>query len=402
MKATVIIGFADALAAPEVAWSLLDGGFTVVGFGRKGKGSALRWSRRVRLFEITPPEVDIRQSIRDLRNGIAAVARKTDGSPLAVMPLDDAALWLCSKIDLNGMAVLVGPTGEAALLAVDKNQQIRVAQKAGFHVPPTEYVECAKDVRSQKIPFPVVLKSANAFRDENGRLGRRYSWICSDPDELKSAVADWAEREPMLLQQYISGRGEGLFGLATEEGVIAWTAHRRLRMMNPHGSGSCACTIGVVDESVKAASERFLNQCSWRGLFMVETLRDEQGNIWFMEFNGRPWGSMALARRLGFEYPAWSVQLALARNTKIFVPSPPPEPIICRHLGREFLHLLFVARGPRSRAVRGWPSVGTALREVMHLSRNDRWYNWRADDCGVFFADFCHTLHDNLAKRRSR
>ena len=43
-------------------------------------------------------------------------------------------------------------------------------------------------------------------------------------------------------------------------------------------------------------------------------LRDGEGTAWFMELNGRAWGSMALARRLGHEYPRWAVQAALGEH----------------------------------------------------------------------------------------
>ena len=44
---------------------------------------------------------------------------------------------------------------------------------------------------------------------------------------------------------------------------------------------------------------------------MIELLRDRDGVAWFMELNGRTWGSLALARRLGLEYPAWAALDAL-------------------------------------------------------------------------------------------
>jgi hypothetical protein len=132
---------------------------------------------------------------------------------------------------------------------------------------------------------------------------------------------------------------------------------------------------------------------------MVELLADKNGKKWFIEFNGRPWGSMALARRLGFEYPAWSVQAALGLGLGIALPERPRDPILCRHLGRELLHLAFVARGPKSRALHQWPTLSKALLDVVRLGRHDRWYNWRADDREVFFADLCYTLRDSLLKR---
>jgi len=43
----VVIGFAEALAAPEVVWSLVDAGFDVAAFARRGKPAALAHSRHV-------------------------------------------------------------------------------------------------------------------------------------------------------------------------------------------------------------------------------------------------------------------------------------------------------------------------------------------------------------------
>ena len=51
-----------------------------------------------------------------------------------------------------------------------------------------------------------------------------------------------------------------------------------------------------------------LSHTQWRGMFMLEFLRAKDGTAWFMELNGRPWGSMALARRSGLEYPAWALR----------------------------------------------------------------------------------------------
>ena len=38
----VTIGFAEALSAPEVTWSLVDAGFKVIAFSRRGRRGALR------------------------------------------------------------------------------------------------------------------------------------------------------------------------------------------------------------------------------------------------------------------------------------------------------------------------------------------------------------------------
>src|SRR5262249_17800334 len=73
----VIIGFAEALAAPEVTWSLIDGGFGVVAFTRRGAHPVLARSRHVRLHEITPPELSCQAALSDLEQFIASIREGT-------------------------------------------------------------------------------------------------------------------------------------------------------------------------------------------------------------------------------------------------------------------------------------------------------------------------------------
>jgi len=82
------------------------------------------------------------------------------------------------------------------------------------------------------------------------------------------------------------------------------------------------------------------------------------------------------------------------------VPSPTAG-VVCRHVGRELMHLLFVLRGAKSQALSGWPSFWKTIGEVMRIHRGDRYYNWRRDDPNVFFADCYYTIHDNLFKVHS-
>jgi hypothetical protein len=162
-------------------------------------------------------------------------------------------------------------------------------------------------------------------------------------------------------------------------------------MMSPSGSGSSACTPAPIDPQLVEASQSMIRDARWNGIFMIETLRDGQGQPWFVELNGRAWGSMALARRMGFEYPAWAVRAELEPG---FQPSPPPTsaPIVCRHLGRELVHLLIVMRGRPSAAFSRWPSRFQALRDVLRIGRRDRWYNLRRGAFRLFAYDTFRTV----------
>ncbi len=248
--------------------------------------------------------------------------------------------------------------------------------------------------------FPVMVKPARALYEVDGALERPTGIVCADSQEFARAAARrWPG--PVLIQPLIHGAGEGLFGHASARGVTGWSAHRRVRMVNPQGSASSACRSEEVDKELVEASERFLSAIGWRGMFMLEFLRDAAGQAWFMELNGRAWGSMALARRRGFEYPAWTVRAALEPG---FEPVPPPEPpeIVCRNLGLELVHLAFVARGPQSKAPMEWPRLGTAVRDVCTFARGDRLYNWNRSQPAVLLTDTVGTLRHYAGKMAGR
>jgi predicted ATP-grasp superfamily ATP-dependent carboligase len=397
---TVVIGFAEALSAPEVAWSLVEQGFTVFAFSRRGRQAPLRKSRFVTVFEITPPELDATQAVMELERAVSDLGRAA-GGPVALMPLDDEAVWLCERVNAGSGIVFVGPKGEAAEIALDKRRQVKLAQTCGFNIPWTRFVEREAGVFEGEMEFPLIFKSALAVAENEAKISKGWAWICSDRQELETAISSWKGRGPMLLQQFVPGVGEGLFGLATANGVSAWSGHRRLRMMNPHGSGASACTgLGNLDPACLAASETFLARCGWRGLFMIEMLRDPSGKLWFMELNGRAWGSMALARRAGLEYPAWAVRLALHPETSIEVPARSEQNIVCRHLGRELVHLLFVLRGSKSKALVNWPPFWKTCFQVLRFRKEEHWYNWRPDDRGVFVSDTLSTLRRQIFKSK--
>ena len=171
-------------------------------------------------------------------------------------------------------------------------------------------------------------------------------------------------------------------------------------MMNPHGSGSSACMAVGVDERLKEPITAFLASVAWRGMFMVELLRTADGAMLFVEFNGRAWGSMTLARRQGLEYPSWSVRLALGDPLSI-----PPclamrEGLVARNVGRELMHLLFVMRGARSKAIKSWPSFWSSLRDVLSRTDDGVVCNWRRDDWLVLVSDCYYTILRNALKTK--
>ncbi len=391
----VIVGFGDALSAPEVAFSLLDAGFHVAAFVRRNsKAPAIRKCRNVVLLPVTAPEEDVDRTVEEL-NGFYSTLK-----PLAIMPLNDKAVWLCDAMSCDQQVRVAGATGMQARFSLDKRVQTEEAVKAGFNVPKTTVIESRDDASSFN-RFPLVAKPALAVaRSGNCLLEKKSVSYCADRREFDRVIKSWNWSQPLMVQAVHEGVGGGLFGFAAEDRIMALSAHRRVRMMNPKGSGASACqAVPPADYPVRNA-EDMLVRMQWRGIFMVEFLRDETGKSWFVELNGRPWGSMALARQMGFEYPAWAVRSAVDPG---FLPAPPVhrESVTCRHLGREFVHILQVLRGPGSAAIPNWPSFWRTLATVVRVGRNDRWYNWNPGNRAVFFADTYDTImNETLRKLR--
>jgi hypothetical protein len=391
MTMRVLVGFADSLAAIESVWCLADHSFEVHAFARHGTRPALSHSRDVRIVNITAPEEDAAQAVSDLSRVIRQL------SPAAVLPLDDQALWLGAQLvglvgtpapgrAGLGQAVLAGPAGTLAELALDKRRQLAAAASAGFAVPPSS------NVVREPLPSdgPWIVKPALAVDLADGRLRRATGKIVSSTPEAQAAAA--AIGGPVIAQPLIEGTGEGVFGLATGGDVVVLSAHQRIRMMNPRGSGSSACRSIPVAEALRPAVRDFIAVTGWRGLFMIELLRDSAGTPWFMELNGRAWGSMALARRRGLAYSAWAVRAALDPG---YVPEEPgaARHLTTRHLGREIVHLGAVL------AYGGAPRLKT-VRQVMTVHRGDCWYNWRPGNAAVFAADTWDTVRGQLRSRR--
>jgi hypothetical protein len=387
----VLIGFAEAMAAIESTWSLQQAGFRVAAFRRVNSRPALGRVRGVEIHEVPRPE-------EDAFGTVAAVRKLCDDlAPAALLPLDDHALWVARQ--MQDFAVRVaGGTGDAADCALDKSVQLRIAAEAGLPVPMTQVLDDLADLDQKS--FPVMVKPSKALYEINGVLKRPTGIVCANAEELSRAAArTWPGS--VLVQPLIHGVGEGLFGHVGADEVSAWSAHRRVRMVNPQGSASSACESAPVDTELLQPAERFLETIGWRGMFMLEFLRDSSGRPWFMEINGRAWGSMALARRRGFEYPAWAVQAALDPSSKPACPPRPPD-VRCRNIGLELVHLAFVARGPRSDAPMDWPKLSRAIRDVCTFTRGDRLYNWNRSQPSVFIVDMLETLRSYTRKITGR
>jgi predicted ATP-grasp superfamily ATP-dependent carboligase len=121
-------------------------------------------------------------------------------------------------------------------------------------------------------------------------------------------------QHPFLIQEYVSGKGQGLFALYDRGKPVAFFAHKRLREKPPSGG------VSVLSESVEVPPElydmgrRILDHVQWHGVAMVEFKVADNGTPYLMEVNARFWGSLQLAIDAGVDFPWLLYQLVQGRT----------------------------------------------------------------------------------------
>lgn len=379
----ILLAFGEAVSAPEVIWSLKEAGAEVVVAFRAGRRSAARSLRGIESHEVADPAV----AFDEARRGLDFVLH--DAGIDAVMPLEDPALVLVESIETDVRRI--GPAGSAYELVIDKRLQFETAEDAGFKVPAWESWPDSDRHGGEvsEATGPLVVKPALAGWSRGNRFERGSVCFAADREEALVRAETCAAGEPVILQSVVTGVGQGIFGVGDGGRCFSMSGHRRLRMMNPAGSGSSACISRAVDGSEAVAARRFIEQTGWSGMFMLETLRDDRENVdWFMELNGRPWGSMALARRQGLEYPAWAAELAVGQ-----VQPPDLKPasgVVCRNLGREIMHGLHLLKGNKGNAP-NWPRMFDRI-QLLGWSPRHRWYNASRGQPSFMFREAARTV----------
>jgi predicted ATP-grasp superfamily ATP-dependent carboligase len=249
----------------------------------------------------------------------------------------------------------------------------------------------------------MVLRPAHAVDRLTDRLAKSNNVFCAGPDDWHEARSSFPPDRPILAQRIISGQGIGVFGLARNGTLHAASGHRRVRPTDPAGSGASAAAARRVDADELAQAETFVARTGWDGILMIEQIvRPQDGSRWFVEINARPWGSTALARRRGLEYPAMAVDAALGLEV-----DPPPHRLdddgtVARHLGREVVHFLMVMRGPRVPDTTPWPTRRRTTVEMLRWGRGTHWYNKQPGAARLWAVDAANNVMDRVAPRKNR
>jgi predicted ATP-grasp superfamily ATP-dependent carboligase len=250
--------------------------------------------------------VEVGQVARHLGSGL--LLPMTDQSVEAVLEHREA---------LSASVALPFPDLSTYRAASDKAHVLALARACGFGVPETRVIATLEERdRHGAVPdaafFPAVVKPHRSVVTVAGSRRKASVTPVVDAAACRRALAALpASAFPVLLQQRISGVGEGFFALRWGGRTVAMFAHRRLREKPPAGGVSVYRESIPLDERLVGPGLRLLDALGWHGVAMIECKREQAtGRQVIMEVNGRFWGSLQLAIDAGVDFPSLLVRCA--------------------------------------------------------------------------------------------
>lgn len=248
---------------------------------------------------------------------VADVARQLGAQ--VILPVTDASMraLLAPGEPRLGDAALAAPSRTAYEALSDKGGLLARAPAVGLPVPRSCLASNPAELRlrADELGYPCVLKPHRSVVAEGGaqrKLGVRYAL---GPDDLRDGFPEPAF--PVLVQELVSGVGEGVFLLLNRGRRIAAFAHRRLREKPPSGGVSVYRESIPLPADLLAPCEQLLREAEWDGVAMIEFKRSSrEGTPFLMEVNGRLWGSLQLAIDAGVDFPGLLVRRTLGERVE--------------------------------------------------------------------------------------
>lgn len=259
-----------------------------------------------------------------------------------LLPMTDATTGLVLK-NRNFFRNTAIPFPETASYeaVTDKYNLFKTAEKTGIPAPKTLYFTSTDSLRQENpdISFPVVIKPARSRVFNGDSIVTTSVKYARNHEELDLVLKNhvWLKNNPFMLQEYITGHGQGIFLLCDHGRLVAAFAHKRLREKPPSGGVSVLSQSVRVERPMLDIAMKLLEPLHWHGVAMAEFKVSPDGTPYLMEINARFWGSLQLAIDAGINFPLLLCQIA--RGQKIDSPPDFHAGRLCRWLLGDLDHL---------------------------------------------------------------
>jgi len=246
-------------------------------------------------------------------NSLAELARSQNIQ--VILPMTElTTMLLLQNRDMFGNVSIPFPDIGAVDSLADKCSLMHLAESLDIPIPKTRYADNPSGLLTciEDSGYPVVLKPGMSWLYSNREWFRTSVRFADSQSEAERLVAsDPAFRaRPFLVQEYVEGRGQGVFALYDRGKGLAFFSHRRLREKPPGGGVSVLSESVPVDPVLLSYARRLLDHAAWHGIAMVEFRVAGDGTPYLMEINTRFWGSLQLAVDAGVDFPWLLYQMA--------------------------------------------------------------------------------------------
>ena len=193
-----------------------------------------------------------------------------------------------------------GKTGRIALYQ-DKEKLYELARKCGLNVAQSWKVK--KGEFPIDIRYPVITKPIESYEG-----WKQDYFVCSSEDELREAYKK-IKGNTLLLQRYIKKKTEiTLEGFSAKEGCeVLFAIKARYTYVLPDYYSMSMIVSNSSDKQVENTLRKMFEEIKYEGIFEVEFMEDENGELWFLEINFRNSTWSYASTKLGMNLPIlWS------------------------------------------------------------------------------------------------
>ena len=239
-----------------------------------------------------------------------------------ILPVTDAAVGAMNaeRHRLQSPMVLLAPKSEASDAVLDKDKNIRIAEKLGIPTPRTIEVKSPEDFEAaaDELGYPVVLKRLSQQQVMPAEISDFTVQVAYDASGLREVVNRLTKHGVVpQIQKFVVGEMHNICCFATRGEIVA--AHEYISIRRGKHEG-IARKIVKVDDTRLAYAKQMLGAIKWDGVAGVSFLVDkDHGNTWYLETNGRFWASVQGSVNAGWDFPYWAYRYFLHGE----LPTPP-------------------------------------------------------------------------------
>jgi predicted ATP-grasp superfamily ATP-dependent carboligase len=278
---------------------------------------------------------------------ILALAEEVNA--IGILPVTDPAVGSlnAARDRLPGHTCLMAPKSETTELVLDKDKNVTLAEELGIPYPQTIEVESSAEIAAaaEELGYPVVLKRRSQQQVIPTEVADFTVEVVHDAEELNS-VANRLGKFGVVpqIQKFVVGEMHNICCFASKGKIVA--AQEFISVRRGKHEGITRVIVDVDSTRMKYA-EKLLGAIHWEGVAGVSFLVNKQQNQnWYLETNGRFWGSLQGSVSFGWDFPLWAYRYYLHDE----LPVPPAKSVIgkisCYHTADLVALITFLRGGP--------------------------------------------------------